>query len=234
MGLTLEHVRRAYGHGAACVHAVRDASFVVAPGELVAIVGPSGSGKSTLLAIMGGLLRPDAGHVRLAGTDLYAVGEARRTAIRAAAIGFVFQSFNLLRALSARENVAVSLALHGQGRSAARRSAEAALAEVGLRGRADALPRDLSGGEQQRVAVARALCTNPALILADEPTANLDAANGALVIDILHHHVRRREAAAVVVTHDHRVLPHVDRVLCMEDGAVSQEEGHAGLDVAAC
>jgi putative ABC transport system ATP-binding protein len=231
--LALEHVRRAYGRGAACVQAVREASFTVRPGELVAVVGPSGSGKSTLLAIVGGLLRPDAGRVWIVGTDVYAAGEARRAALRATALGFVFQGFNLLRALTARENVAVPLALHGLGRAAARARAEASLAEVGIAGRAGALPRDLSGGEQQRVAIARALCTDPALILADEPTANLDAANGALVIDILRRHVRERGAAAVVVTHDHRVLPHVDRVLRMDDGLVREEGDHAGLRAAA-
>ena len=201
---------------------MREATLSVRPGEAVAIMGPSGSGKSTLLCIMGGLLRPDSGDVRVNGVALEGLGPRRLAEMRSRTIGFVFQRFNLLRALSASENVEVSLRLTGCGRRRARAAAERFLASLGLAERARSLPRDLSGGEQQRVAIARALVTSPTLILADEPTANLDSRNGRAVIDMLSAHVRSHRAAAVIVTHDLRVATAVDRQLLMEDGVVKE------------
>jgi putative ABC transport system ATP-binding protein len=220
--LVLTDVSRRFGEGAAAVHAVRAATFGITPGEVVAIMGPSGSGKSTLLSIMGGLLVPDAGTVVIAGQDLGSLSGGALAGLRRTRLGFIFQKFNLLRALTGRENVEVGLLLAGMAPAAARVRAEEALAEVGLARRAHALPRDLSGGEQQRVAVARALAPAPALVLADEPTGALDSASGRLVIDLICAHVHRRGAAAVIVTHDHRVTAVVDRVLWMEDGVLSE------------
>ncbi len=221
--LVLSAVSRRFGEGATAVHAVRNATIRVDAGEVVAIMGPSGSGKSTLLSIMGGLLLPDTGAVAIAGHDLAALSPATLAGLRRTRLGFVFQKFNLLRALTALENVELGLELAGVAPATARQHAAAALAEVGLAARAHALPRDLSGGEQQRVAVARAVAPGPALILADEPTGALDSASGRLVIDLVCTHVHRRGAAAVVVTHDHRVATAVDRVLHMEDGVLREE-----------
>jgi putative ABC transport system ATP-binding protein len=218
--LLLDAVSRRFGEGQAAVLAVRDATLAVGAGEVVAVMGPSGSGKSTLLSIMGGLLAPDSGTVVVGGAALGGLSAAASARLRRTRIGFVFQRFNLLRALSAQENVEVGLRLAGAGRAEARERAARALAEVGLSARAGALPRDLSGGEQQRVAVARALAPGPRLLLADEPTGNLDSANGRIVIALVCAHVRRHGAAAVIVTHDARVGAAVDRRLWMEDGFV--------------
>ncbi len=220
--LALEGVSRRFGEGATIVHAVRSATLAVTPGEVVAIMGPSGSGKSTLLSIMGGLLAPDGGAAAIAGQDLAALSPAALARLRRTRLGFVFQKFNLLRALTALENVELSLVLSGIAASAARARAADALGEVGLTPRSHALPRDLSGGEQQRVAIARALAPAPALILADEPTGALDSVSGRLVIDLICTHVHKRGAAAVIVTHDHRIRAAVDRILWMEDGVLSE------------
>jgi putative ABC transport system ATP-binding protein len=218
--LELVDVRRTFGQGTVAVTAVRDATLEVVAGELVAIMGPSGSGKSTLLSIMGGLLRPDGGEVLLLGQPLRAMSDQVLASLRRTRIGFVFQKFNLLKALTAIENVQVAFHLSGMAPAEARTNSMRALEDVGLGARARSLPRDLSGGEQQRVAVARALAAKPALILADEPTGSLDSTNGRLVVDLVQWHVRRYGAAAVIVTHDHRVRAAVDRQLWMEDGAL--------------
>jgi putative ABC transport system ATP-binding protein len=220
--LVLTSVSRRFGEGSRAVDAVRDATITVTAGEVVAIMGPSGSGKTTVLSIMGGLLTPDAGEVTIAGRNLAALSGPARATLRRTQLGFVFQKFNLLRALTALENVQIGLQLAGLAPAAARVRAAEALAEVGLAKRAHALPRDLSGGEQQRVAVARALAPSPAVVLADEPTGALDSASGRLVIDLICTHAHRHGAAAVIVTHDHRVRAAVDRVLWMEDGALSE------------
>lgn len=227
--LTLEGVSRRFGRGRAAVQAVREATLRVFGGELLAVMGPSGSGKSTLLCLMAGLLRPDRGEVAIAGQPLAALSDEGRARLRRYRVGFVFQNFNLLRALSALENVELGLSLTGFSRGETRRRAERQLQEVGLAERSHALPRDLSGGEQQRVALARALVTEPALVFADEPTGNLDAANGRRVMELLRAHVRRFGAAAVVVTHDHRVAQAVDRRLWMEDGVISEFDDEDGV-----
>jgi putative ABC transport system ATP-binding protein len=224
--LALTAVRRRFGGGATAVQAVEHATLAVGAGEVVAIMGPSGSGKSTLLSMMGGLLEPDSGTVVLAGEDIRALSAGALAQLRRTRLGFVFQRFNLLKALTALENVELGLLLGGVAPATARVRAGEALAAVGLTPRSHALPRDLSGGEQQRVAIARALAPMPALVLADEPTGALDSASGRVVVDLITTHVHERGAAAVIVTHDQRVASAVDRVLWMEDGVLS-EQAHA-------
>ena len=190
--------------------------FSILPGEAVAITGPSGSGKSTLLGLMAGLDLPTAGRVVLAGEDLGALDEERRADLRRRLLGFVFQSFQLLPALSALENVMLPLELAG-ARDCRRRAGEI-LARVGLGDRLAHYPRQLSGGEQQRVAIARAFVTRPRLLLADEPTGNLDRSTGRQVIDLLFELNRERHATLVMVTHDEALATRCGRVLCLEEG----------------
>jgi putative ABC transport system ATP-binding protein len=223
-------VTRRFGRGATEVTAVRNATLSASSGETVSIMGPSGSGKSTLLCIMGGLLVPDAGSVAIGGCSLGNRSAAALAELRRTSIGFIFQSFNLLKALTALENVELGLSLAGLPRADAQRRAAAALAEVGLAACANRLPRSLSGGEQQRVAIARALAPGPALVLADEPTGNLDSSSGRAAIEMLCAYARREAAAVVVVTHDHRVSAVVDRRLWMEDGVVRRHDHVEALD----
>jgi putative ABC transport system ATP-binding protein len=227
--LVLDGVSRRFGQGATAVTAVRSATLRVLPREVVAIMGPSGSGKSTLLSIMGGLLVPDTGETLIVGNAIWTMSADGLSRLRRTRIGFVFQKFNLLKALTALENVELGLSLSGVPPATARARAAQALAEGGLAARARALPRDLSGGEPQRVAVARALAPAPVLILADEPTGSLDSANGRTVIDLICVHVHRHGAAAVIVTHDHRVTAAVDRELWMEDGVLRDDSAEGAL-----
>ena len=220
--LDVRHLSKTFGHGQLAVTAVRDVDLTVAPGEVVLIDGPSGSGKTTLLLMIGALLEPTGGSVVAGGEDVWRLAERRRPALRARHFGFVFQDFNLLTALSAAENVALAANLGGvTGREAQRRAA-AALERVGLGGRLSFRPDQLSGGEKQRVAVARALVNSPAVILADEPTANLDSANGRQVARLLHSLAVEEQRAVVIVTHDSRLHDIADRVLWLEDGALRQ------------
>lgn len=215
---------KTYGAGATAFQALRGVDFAVAPGELVLLSGPSGSGKTTLLSLIGGLLRPTTGSVRLLGRDVTGWDDTALAAFRARHVGFVFQAFNLLRSLSAGENVASMLELRGAPRAAALREARDLLAEVGLGGRFDAMPSDLSGGERQRVAVARALGGSPELILADEPTASLDAKSGRAVAELLLRLSRERGRTVIVVTHDPRIRDLGDRIVALEDGRVVSME----------
>jgi putative ABC transport system ATP-binding protein len=218
MGLEAVGLSKVYRQGPVEVPAVRDVTLSVAPGEIVAIVGPSGSGKTTLLSMLGCILRPSGGSVSIDGQRVWDLDERRLPRVRLRYIGFIFQSFNLFAALSARENVEVMLNLKGVDGREARRQALALLETVGLGDRSDFRPRDLSGGEKQRVSIARALAGNPPLILADEPTANLDWKNGEQVVRLLREAVRPGGRSVVLVTHDHRVLPYMHRTLSIEDG----------------
>lgn len=192
------------------------------PGETVAIVGPSGSGKTTLLGLLAGLDRPSGGRVLLDGTDMGALSEDARAKLRREKIGFVFQSFQLIPTLTARENVAVPLDLAGNGGGAAR--ADELLERVGLGGRGHHYPAQLSGGEQQRVAVARAFIHRPSILFADEPTGNLDAATGARVIELMMELNRERGTTLVLVTHDLELAGRARRVIRLADGAVVGDE----------
>lgn len=216
--LTVEHVTKRYGVGATEVTAVRDVSLAVAPGEVVLIMGPSGSGKTTLLLMLGALLKPTEGTIALNRVVVSALPEKELPDIRLRQFGFVFQDFNLLSALTVLENVAIVAELAGIGRSAARAKALTLLRELGLGERVGFLPEKLSGGEKQRVAIARALVNDPALILADEPTANLDSKIGREIMRLLHRIAREQHRSVVIVSHDQRIKEIADRVLWLEDG----------------
>jgi putative ABC transport system ATP-binding protein len=220
-------VHKTYHRGRVEVAAVRGVSLSIAAGEMVAIVGPSGSGKSSLLNLLGALDRPNSGEVVIGGEKLSALDDAARTRLRRDKVGLVFQFFNLLPLLTARENVALPLLLAGVPRAQAEKRADDLLAQVGLAARAEHAPDELSGGEMQRVAVARALATGPLVILADEPTGNLDSASGAGVLELLKTAARDNACAVVMVTHDPRAAAVSDRVLEFKDGRLADAPARA-------
>ena len=213
----LRGVGKAYSDGSTRHDVLSGIDLDVAPGELVALLGPSGSGKSTLLNIMAGLDEPDSGTVTVSGQDLGAMSERGRTLLRRRDIGFVFQFFNLVPTLTVLENVLLPLELVGRRNPAVARSL---LERVGLAGRADAFPEELSGGEQQRIAIARALAHRPRLLLADEPTGNLDSATGSRVLDLLTGLVAEQGTAMVIATHSRDVVERAHRVLTIHDGSI--------------
>jgi putative ABC transport system ATP-binding protein len=216
-------VTKVHRSGDVSVEALRGVSFTVAAGEFVAIMGPSGSGKTTLLGILGCLDRPTTGSYRLVGQELAALSEMRRARVRGQRIGFVFQAFNLLARSTAFKNVELPLVYAGVRANERRQRALEALDAVGLAARARHLPSQLSGGEQQRVAIARALVVQPSVVLADEPTGNLDSANAAEVLAILER-VNRSGATIVMVTHSQRVAERASRIVRLEDGLVVSDE----------
>jgi putative ABC transport system ATP-binding protein len=216
-------VHKVYKRGSAGVNAVRGVSLRVMAGEMVAIVGPSGSGKSTLLNLLGALDRPSSGEIVIDGARLSQLDDTERTLLRLHKIGFVFQFFNLLPLLNARENVALPLLLAGTPRAQAEQRATELLGRVGLAARTEHTPDEMSGGEMQRVAVARALSTKPVLLLADEPTGNLDSESGTGVLGLLKSATREDGCAVVMVTHDPRAAAVADRVLEFGDGKLVGE-----------
>jgi putative ABC transport system ATP-binding protein len=217
--LDVRDATKRFGDGDTGVFAVRGVSLAVEPGEIVLIMGPSGSGKTTLLSMMGALLKPTEGSIHLDGTEISALSEGRLPDIRLRQFGFIFQDFNLLAALTVLENVAIVAELAGLGGGAARDKATVLLIELGLGARLDFLPEKLSGGEKQRVAIARALINDPALILADEPTANLDSKIGHEIMRLLRRIAKEQGRSVVIVSHDQRIRDIADRVLWLEDGA---------------
>lgn len=232
--LELTAVRKVYGHPPSEVIAVDDVTLTVPQGQVAVVLGPSGSGKTTLLSIAGCLLKPTTGSVRIVGDDVTAMSERDLPAVRLRHIGFVFQTFNLLDPLTALENVLMPMNLAGRAKGTARARARELLAELGLEHRLGSRPAELSAGERQRVAIARALANEPALVLADEPTANLDSASGQRVMRLLSGLVRGGAAQAlVVVTHDTRVLEFADATYWMEDGRLRADAAHASPDGAA-
>ena len=222
--LDAQGVSRRFGEGAAAVDAVRDLGLEVGAGEIVLIMGPSGSGKTTLLTMLGGLLRPSAGTITVDGRELTALSEAQLPELRAHSFGFIFQDFNLMPSLSARENVEIALNIAGVHGAAAHGRAGELLTRLGLAERTGFLPEQLSGGEKQRVAIARALANEPALILADEPTANLDSHHGREVMRELRRIAKEEGRSVVIVSHDERLKEIADRVLWLEDGRFSRQD----------
>lgn len=216
--LHAENLVKKFGRGHTAVRAVDGVSIEVRRGEMVTITGPSGSGKTTLVSILGALLHADEGSLTIDGTDISTLGERALSALRARTIGFVFQSFNLLDALNVRDNVLFPAHLAPGGVKAAAQRADDILEKLGLGHRRNALPRTLSGGEKQRVAIARALINKPKLIIADEPTGNLDSKSGQNVLMLLHDIARDDDRAVLIVTHDRRVEDVADRILWLEDG----------------
>lgn len=216
--IALEDVSLTLASRAGPVDILRHVTLDIAPGESVAVVGPSGSGKTSLLMVIAGLERATSGSVRVAGHDFMSLGEDELALVRGSNIGIVFQSFHLVATMTALENVA--LPLEFAGRPDASETARALLDEVGLAHRADHFPAQLSGGEQQRVAIARALSPRPQIVLADEPTGNLDGKTGAHVIDLLFGLQRRRQATLVLVTHDVRLAERCRRLVRMADGEI--------------
>ena len=218
--VTVKELCKTYGHGDTAVDAVRHATFSAAAGDFVAVVGPSGSGKTTLLALLGGLLTPTSGSVTVGGQEITGFGSARLARFRREQVGFVFQGYNLLPYLTARKNMLAIAQVAGLDRRDAGQCADRLLEELGLSARAGAYPAEMSGGERQRVAIGRALMNDPALILVDEPTANLDTARGRQVVEMLVAEVQQRHKTALMVTHDVRMAEYASRRLVIEDGAL--------------
>jgi putative ABC transport system ATP-binding protein len=216
--IALAGVNLSLGSGAARVHILKDIDLNIGSGEAVGLVGPSGSGKSTLLMVMAGLERPDSGSVTVAGEDLGRLSEDELARFRGRNVGIVFQSFHLIPTMTALENVAVPLEMAGVADATERAAHE--LASVGLSGRLSHYPAQLSGGEQQRVALARALAPNPAILVADEPTGNLDEATGQQVIDLLFAGHRERNTTLVLVTHDAALAQRCERVVRLRSGHI--------------
>ncbi len=216
--LVLDGVSKTYGSGDTAVRALEAASLRIEAGELVALVGPSGSGKTTLLAIAGALLEPTSGRVVLDGKDITTLSPSARVQMRLERIGFVLQAANLVPFLTARDQLLLVAKLAGRGMKEAAARADSLLAELGLDRRDGHYPEKMSGGERQRVAIARALMNDPALILADEPTASLDSTRGREVVRLLAREVKTRGTAAIMVTHDERMLDLCDRVVRIVDG----------------
>jgi putative ABC transport system ATP-binding protein len=226
--LNLEGISKYYRTGEFTVTALKDVNFQVFGGEIVAVMGPSGSGKTTLLTIAGALLRPSEGTVHICDTDVTNLNESELAAIRRQKVGFVYQSFNLLEALTALENVRLVIQNHHRNshKEAAARAREL-LEMFGLAHRLNSLPRKMSDGEKQRVAIARALAKDPELLLADEPTANLDARRGAEVMALLREKAVELNKAVVVVSHDNRIRQFAHRIVWLEDGMIQEGDTHS-------
>jgi len=218
--LEVRDVKKSYRMGKVIVPALRGVSFSVREGEFLTIFGPSGSGKSTLLHVLGGLDRPDEGDIIVDGSDILKLGEAKLAELRLTKIGFVFQFFNLLPRLTAVKNVELPLAIAGASEKETQARAKEMLRLVGLETRAVHRPFELSGGEQQRVAIARALVTSPKLVLADEPTGNLDTKTGMEIVQLMRKLNKEKAQTFIVVTHDPRISEEADRTIYLEDGLI--------------
>jgi putative ABC transport system ATP-binding protein len=227
--LETKALRKQYSLGAHTVDALAGVDFTVEKGEFVAIMGPSGSGKSTLLHLLGGLDKPSDGEVTLADRRLSVLNDNQTTVVRRHNVGFIFQFFNLLPTLTAEENVALPLIIDGQNLRKHQARIDALLELVGLSDRRRHKPDQLSGGEQQRVAIARALVTEPAIVLADEPTGNLDSKTGTAIMDLLRRSCDELGQTVVVVTHDPRASAYADRVVFLRDGQIVWQVTHDSL-----
>ncbi len=223
IALEVRDLVKSFALDGATINAVDGVSFQVKSGEFVALVGPSGSGKTTMLSILAALLTPTSGQVLIDGQDLAQMNEKRRVKLRREKIGFTFQSNNLIPYLTARENVEFMLRLNNKLDRAGRVRSDELLARLGLMERLHSLPAQMSGGQQQRVAIARALIHNPAVVLADEPTASLDTERAFQVVETFAHLIHENDRAGIMVTHDLRMCQFVDRVLQMQDGKLVRE-----------
>jgi putative ABC transport system ATP-binding protein len=213
-------VAKTYGSGDAAVQALRGVNLDVYPGELTMLVGPSGCGKTTLLSVVAGILQPTSGSVQVLEMDLARLSSWRRTAFRRHQVGFVFQQFNLLPALTAAENAAVPLVIQGWSKRKAIAAANDLLGKMGMPDRVNSLPGKLSGGQQQRVAIARALIHRPHLLVCDEPTSNLDAKTGHTILELLRQIAVEGDRAVIIVTHDSRIFEFADTLARMDDGRI--------------
>jgi len=220
--LRVENLSKIYGTGDAEVRALDDVSFTVAEGEFVAIVGPSGSGKSTLLHLLGGVDRPTSGKVLIDDTDIYSLSESNLAIFRRRHIGLIYQFYNLIPTLNVEENITLPQLL--DGRPVDRKYLDEIIATIGLTERVSHLPNKLSGGQQQRVSIGRALITNPAIILADEPTGNLDSKNSRDIVDLLKLSNKKYGQTLIVITHDERISLQADRIIAIEDGKITKNE----------
>ncbi len=224
MGIvTAENIEKNYAQGKIKVPAVRGVSVSVEEGEFMALAGPSGSGKTTLLNIIGGIDRADAGRVVVDGNDYGAMNRSELSDLRLFKIGFVFQAYNLIPVLSAEENVEYIMLLQGVGAKERRRRAKAILDDVGLEGKHDRRPSELSGGQQQRVAVARAIVSDPAIVLADEPTANLDSSTGRSLLDMMKRMSIEKRVTFIFSTHDETVMAYARRIVKVRDGLIEDD-----------
>ena len=225
--ITVDGLSKSYGKGSTKVDALSGVSFSIKQGEFVAVVGASGSGKSTLLHLLGGLDRPTDGHVHIDGEDLYGLKEKQRAIFRRRKIGFIFQSYNLIPVLNVEENIRLPLLL--DHREPDKTYVADLIRTLGLEERRKHLPSELSGGQQQRVAIGRALAYRPAIVLADEPTGNLDSANGREVLELLKIAVRQFHQTVIIITHDMNIAAEADRVLKLQDGKLlSDSHAQAG------
>ena len=220
--MRIEHLTKVYGSGENAVHAVDDVSFSVEKGEFLAIIGPSGSGKSTLLHILGGVDRPTSGKVYVDGQDVYAQDEEALAIFRRRQVGLVYQFYNLIPVLNVVENLTLPVLM--DGRAVNQERLGELLDPLGLRGREKHLPNQLSGGQQQRVSIGRALMNAPAVVLADEPTGNLDSRNSQEIVELLKLSNRKYGQTLIVITHDENIALQADRIIAVEDGHITRDE----------
>lgn len=220
--LRVEHLTKQYGKGETAVMALRDVSFTVRKGEFIAIVGPSGSGKSTLMHIIGGVDHPTKGKVFIEDTDMYALNETKLAIFRRRQIGLIYQFYNLIPVLDVQENITLPLLL--DGRKADPKHLHDIIQSLGLTNRLNHLPNQLSGGQQQRVSIGRALINHPAILLADEPTGNLDSKNSNEIIELLKMSNKKYHQTLLIITHDERIAMSADRILSISDGRIERDE----------
>ncbi len=220
--LEVQHISKTYGKGETKVNALNDVSFSVEQGEFVAIIGPSGSGKSTLLHILGGVDTPSSGNVIINGVNIATLNETALAIFRRRQIGLIYQFYNLIPILTVEENLTLPLLL--DGRKPDKRQIEELINTLGLEKRIKHLPNQLSGGQQQRVSIGRALVNNPALLLADEPTGNLDSENSREIISLLRKFNKEHKQTVIIITHDERIAVSADRVIAIEDGRITRDE----------
>lgn len=220
--LRCENLCKTYGEKDTCVKALDNISFTVEKGEFVSIVGPSGSGKSTLLHILGGVDKPTSGKVLIGGTDIHNLKEDKLAIFRRRQIGLIYQFYNLLPVLNVDENIVLPHLL--DGRAMDKERLDMIVGQMGLSDRRNNLPSQLSGGQQQRVSIGRALFNHPAIVLADEPTGNLDRKNGAEIIELLKESNRSQKQTLILITHDESIALQADRMICIEDGKITKDE----------